>query len=167
MDQLLLRPEEVAKCLNDGRSKVYELNARRHARVGPHRNLPPSHPGRSRAVRRLTTIRDGHLVSTPCHRALCSSPAARRCGARWFCFHACLPGASAPGHARAGHSRRRIPSHRLAPTVLPGRVLADGREQDHRRPRPDPSSMPSSPGRSRQIRAAEHLHGADRVGRRG
>ncbi len=76
MDQLLLRPEEVAKCLNIGRSKVYELNARRHARVGPHRNLPPSHPGRSRAVRRLTTIRDGHLVSIPCHGALCSSPAA-------------------------------------------------------------------------------------------
>jgi excisionase family DNA binding protein len=25
MDQLLLRPEEVAECLNIGRSKVYEL----------------------------------------------------------------------------------------------------------------------------------------------
>jgi excisionase family DNA binding protein len=42
MDQMLLRPEEVAECLNIGRSKVYELmraGATESVRIGTCRRV--------------------------------------------------------------------------------------------------------------------------------
>lgn len=43
MDSMLLRPEEVAECLNIGRSKVYELmraGALESVRIGACRRVP-------------------------------------------------------------------------------------------------------------------------------